>query len=34
MCLFLIKTLVKLVDVFKITLDELIDRKIREELNE
>jgi len=25
---------VKLVDVFKITLDELIDRKIREELNE
>jgi len=32
--IFLIKTLVKLVDVFKITLDELIDRKIREELNE
>jgi len=25
---------VKLIDVFNITLDELIDRKIREELNE
>jgi len=25
---------VKLADVFKMTLDELIDRKIREELNE
>jgi len=25
---------VKLIDVFNVTLDELIDRKIREELNE
>jgi len=34
MCLFLLKTLVKLADFFKIALDELIDRKIREELDE
>jgi len=30
----LLKTLVKLADFFEIALDELIDRKIREELDE
>ena len=34
MCLFFLKTLLKFADFFKITLDELIDRKLREELDE